>query len=84
RPGQRLALTLNNTALETRPDLGLLEGWRHPVHPFRVPVPAALLRPGANTLTISAADPAAAALPADSQIISARLELRHESAIASP
>ncbi|MBC8010180.1 MAG: hypothetical protein H7067_08785, partial [Burkholderiales bacterium] len=45
--GQRLALTLNDTALATRPDLGLLEGWKHPVHPFRVPVPAALLRPGA-------------------------------------
>lgn len=85
RAGQRLALTLNDTALDTRPDLGLLEGWRHPVHPFRVPVPAALLRPGSNTLAISAADPAAAAaLPADSQIVSARLELRHESAIASP
>ncbi|MCU0793654.1 MAG: hypothetical protein MUE42_12575, partial [Opitutaceae bacterium] len=59
RPGQTLALTLNGTALDARPDLGLLSGWKHPIHPFRVSVPASLLRNGANTLAISAADPAA-------------------------
>lgn len=80
RPDQSLALSLNGTLLETRPDLGLLENWRHPVHPFRVSIPAELLKPGANTLAISAAD-ASAGLPADAQIVSARLELRHDSPV---
>ena len=83
RPGQHLALTFNGTALETRPDLGLLTGWRHPVHPFHVVVPAALLNPGANTFTVSVANPGAG-VPADAQIVSARLDLRHESRIGGP
>lgn len=75
RAGQTLALALNGARLESRPDLGLLEGWKHPVHPFRVAVPAALLTPGANTLVVSAGGPD---LPANAQIVGARLDLRHE------
>jgi hypothetical protein len=75
--GQMLGLTINDTELEARPNLGLLEGWKHAVHPFHVAVPAALLRPGKNTLSISPGS----GLPADSQVVSARLELRHQAPI---
>lgn len=81
RPGQTLALTLNGTALTAQPDLGLLEGWLHPIHPFRIPLPAGLLKPGSNTLSVS---PGSTGLPPESQIVSARLELRHESPSPTP
>ncbi len=78
KPGQSLVLALNGTALVGRADLGLLAGWRHPVHPFRVAVPPALLKAGLNTFTVSVGE---SGVPADSQIVSARLELRLEAPI---
>lgn len=79
RAGQTLQVTLNGTPLADHPDLGLLENWRHPVHPFEVAVPPELLRDGVNTLAVAASG----GLPDSSQIVTARLDVRHEAPISA-
>jgi hypothetical protein len=80
RAGQTLELALNGKPLDTHPDLGLLENWRHPVHPYHVAVPKDLLKAGVNTLTIAASNE----VPKSSQIVTVRLDIRSELPIGAP
>jgi hypothetical protein len=74
--GQTLAVAVNGETLPGTLDLSLTDGWRAASMPYRIVVPARLLRAGKNPFAITAGPGGA---PADALITTVRLDLRRES-----
>ncbi len=71
--GQTLKFVLNGEPLPDTADLGITHGWRAASLPYRVPIPARMLKVGANHLSIMAGDNG---VPTDALITTVRLDVR--------
>lgn len=79
-PNARLGVTWSGTDVESPADPGLDAGWRNAVVPVELDVPAKGLKAGTWSVRVRDLE---GNLPAGSQIVSARLDLRHDLPIAA-